>query len=130
MAPAEKAGSTEHQALRLGATTALAYSFFNLFIGNPKGFYLRKEDGSYAAVHRELTVFDFLAHLTGVRDCSLLSIPLLPDGTCRWGAIDVDRHGEEAPVDWPALARRVTELNLPLVVCKSKGGKGAWLFLF
>jgi hypothetical protein len=47
-----------------------------------------------------------------------------------FGVIDVDRHGDLTPVDWRALARHITELNLPLIVTKSTGGKGAWLLLF
>jgi hypothetical protein len=111
--------------------SALAYSFANLFPGNPNGFYNRRDDGSYVAVEHEATVLDFLAHLSGSPDQAMLSVPLLPSGNCRWGAIDVDRHGDDdEPIDFAALARRVTELKLPLVVCRSKGGKGAWLFMF
>jgi hypothetical protein len=105
--------------------------FSKLFAGNPAGFYYRNADGKYAAVHRPPTDADFLAHLNGTPDMAMLSVPLLPDGTTAWGAIDLDRHGENDPqVNWPAMALRVTELKMPLVVCRSQGGKGAWLILF
>jgi hypothetical protein len=110
---------------------ALAYSFANLFPGNPAGFYCRRDDGSYVSVEGEATVIDSLAHLGGCPDRGMLRVPLLPTGNCYWGAIDVDRKDEhDAPIDWPELARQVTRLKLPLVVCRSKGGKGAHLFIF
>lgn len=111
--------------------SALSYCYGNLFPGNPAGFYQRRDDNSYVAVEREAELLDFMAHLCGYPDRAMLSVPLLPSGNCRWAAIDVDRHGEnDPPVDWPELARRVTRLQLPLIVCCSKGGRGAWLFIF
>jgi hypothetical protein len=45
---------------------ALASSFAYLFSGNPNGFYVRKDDGGYEAVHREATWIDYMAHLCGM----------------------------------------------------------------
>src|SRR5271163_2638616 len=96
--------------------SALALSFSNLFSGNPAGFTHRLDNGKYEAVHREAGVLDFLAHISGYPNRSMLSVPLLPSGNCRWGAIDLDRHKDaDQPVDWPELAQRVTALKLPLV---------------
>src|SRR6185437_15644025 len=93
--------------------SALAYSFANLFPGNPNGFYNRRDDGSYVAVEREAEVLDFLAHLCGYPDRALLRVPLLPNGNSRWGAIDVDRHGDDEPsIDCAALSQCVTRLKL------------------
>lgn len=66
---------------------------------------------------------DWDKHLAG--EHCLVPIPIRDDGTCGFGAIDVDTY----PLDLPALAKRVEELKLPLVVCRSKSG-GAHLFLF
>ena len=84
----------------------------------------------YDDVDRGITPEDVARHLRGEAP-SLLSIPILPGGNCHFGAIDIDRHNpEDPPVDHAALARRVTELRLQLVVCRSTNGRGAWLFLF
>jgi hypothetical protein len=140
LTPAEQANfdrrvGTVEQRIRvhrmLPNASTLAYSLANLFTSNPIGSYRRHDDGSYHAIRQEVTVLDFLAHIDGRPNRGLLCTPILPSGNCHWGAIDLDRTGEkDEPVDWPALARRVSELKLPLVVCRSKGGKGAWLFIF
>jgi len=52
-------------------------------------------------------------------------IPIREDGSCVFGAIDFD----DRTVDHLALARRVREVDLPLVVCRSKSG-GAHLYYF
>jgi len=109
--------------------TNLAWHFFLLFRGNDAGHYVWKGEKRYEAIERFITFDDVEQHLAGTR--SLLSVPIYPHGQCYFGAIDLDRHGEtDVPVDHTALAKRVTELGLPLVVCRSKSGKGAWLWLF
>jgi hypothetical protein len=62
-------------------------------------------------------------HLAGRRGVGLP--PLLDDGTCVWGAIDIDVYD----LDLPALVKVVHGLGLPLVVCRTKSG-GAHLYLF
>jgi hypothetical protein len=62
-------------------------------------------------------------HLAGKRGVGVP--PLLDDGTCVWGAIDVDVYD----LDLPALVKKVQGLGLPLVVCRTKSG-GAHLYLF
>lgn len=104
--------------------------FYDLFRGNPLAHYVRHEDGQYVAVERGITEQDVEYHLHGEQP-SLLSIPIDASGLSHFGVIDVDRHGDEAsPLDHAALARQVTEMNLPLVVFRSRGGKGCWLLLF
>lgn len=100
-----------------------------LFRGNSRAHYVRRDSGAPLAVYRGATLDDFVRHLNG-RPPSLLSVPTDATGSSHFGCIDVDAHGDSPPVDQPALARRVTELGLPLVVCRSTGGRGAWLFLF
>lgn len=52
-------------------------------------------------------------------------IPIMQDGLCWFGALDIDDSG----IDHKALAQKVHDLNLPLVVCRSKSG-GAHLYIF
>ena len=53
-------------------------------------------------------------------------IPLLDDGkSVQWGAIDIDVND----IDHASLEKKVEDLGLPLVVCRSKSG-GAHCYLF
>jgi len=103
--------------------------FFRLFRGNPAAHYVRSEDGKYSAVDRGIEPADIERHLRGEYP-SVLSIPIDHQNRSFFGVIDVDRHGDEPALDHAALAQRVTELGLPFVVTRSRGGKGAWLILF
>jgi hypothetical protein len=47
------------------------------------------------------------------------------DDACLWGAIDIDQY----PLDHSEVLKRLSRLELPLVVCRSKSG-GAHLYLF
>jgi TOTE conflict system primase-like protein len=110
---------------------SLADSFAYLFACNPDAFTVRLDNGEYCAVHRGPTVYDWLAHLCGYPDKYMVAVPLRPDGTVYWAAIDIDRKDEnDLPIDWGELARRVTELKLPSIVVRSSGGKGCHLFCF
>lgn len=70
-----------------------------------------------------LTPALWAAHLAGTRGVGVP--PLLDDGTCWWGAIDIDVYD----LDLPALVKLVHGLGLPLVVCRTKSG-GAHLYAF
>lgn len=52
-------------------------------------------------------------------------VPIRLDNTCYFGAIDIDDDG----IDHQALAQRIADLRLPLIVCRSKSG-GAHCYLF
>jgi hypothetical protein len=109
----------------------LGRSFVAFFAGNPtKHYTLNSVTKKYVCVERGLTAEDFRRHLAG-QEPGVLSIPILPDGKCHFGVADCDRHGEnDPPVDPVALAKKVTALGLPLIVCRSKSPKSAHLFLF
>ena len=62
-------------------------------------------------------------HVQG--EYSLGIMPVDEQGNCWWGCIDVDVY----PLDLKAISKRITESNLPLLICQSKSG-GAHLFLF
>src|SRR5690348_14918715 len=90
-------------------------AFFELFKGHPDAHYTR-DANDYHAVNRGLTLADVDRRLVGTSP-SVLAIPILPDGNCHFGAIDIDRHGDaDVPVDHAELARQITRLGLPLVV--------------
>ncbi len=62
-------------------------------------------------------------HLSGKTGLGI--IPIMTDGTCVWGAIDVDEY--KAPLE--TLSIQLEIMELPLVLCRSKSG-GAHLYLF
>ncbi len=61
----------------------------------------------------------------GGKDPSLGIIPIRDDSTCSWGCIDVDTY----PLDHKKLIKKIRDLKLPLVMCRSKSG-GAHVFIF
>lgn len=66
------------------------------------------------------------AHLRGdVSDYALGIVPTTKSNMAYFGAIDIDDDG----IDLLGLERKVRELELPLVVCRSKSG-GAHLYVF
>jgi hypothetical protein len=52
-------------------------------------------------------------------------IPITENNTCRWGCIDIDEYN----FDHSKLIQSIRNLNIPLIVCRSKSG-GAHVFLF
>lgn len=66
----------------------------------------------------------WLAHLAG-SGSGLGVIPLLGDNTLAWACLDIDVYN----VNHEALAQRINDLKLPLVICRSKSG-GAHCFVF
>jgi hypothetical protein len=66
---------------------------------------------------------DYSNHLLG--KVGLGIVPVRKDGTCRFGAIDIDID----TIDHKMLFSQVENLKLPLSVCRSKSG-GAHLYVF
>lgn len=62
-------------------------------------------------------------HLNGNQGLGV--VPIQEDGTCWWGAIDVDVY----PLDLEELERRIHKLGLPLITVRTKSG-GAHLTMF
>jgi hypothetical protein len=75
-------------------------------------------------VHSPVTIELWEQHLRG--KLGLGVAPLRRDGSCRFGAIDIDDY---KALDWERLERELVRLELPLILCKSKSG-GAHLYLF
>lgn len=82
-----------------------------------------KQKVPQSMVKQPPTIELFEAHLSGVTP---LGIYLLDDNDqISFGAIDIDQY----PIDLDALANRLNELSLPLIVCNSKSG-GAHVYAF
>lgn len=58
----------------------------------------------------------WVAHLKGT--IGLGVIPITDEATCSWGAIDIDKYD----LDLGELERKIYELNLPLLVIRTKSG--------
>ena len=58
----------------------------------------------------------WVKHLHGT--VGLGVIPITDDATCSWGAIDIDQYD----LDLTALEQKIHELNLPLLVIRTKSG--------
>lgn len=106
-------------------------AFMALFVGNSRsrGVYnpSREPDPMYTS-SSAYCVDDIRAHLDG--EIGVGMVPVLDDGSVRFAAIDIDAHDTEMPeVDVVALEARVRALDLPLMVCRSKG-RGAHLYCF
>lgn len=106
----------------------LLSEFRKLFVGldSARGVW-HPVSGLMETVRQGATDKDFHNHLVGTVGLGI--VPINSDSKCLWGAIDVDAHSDGCYVDLTRLAKRVTELALPLVVCRSKSA-GAHLFLF
>ena len=96
-----------------------AYGAVNLSGKDQNG----KQKGKYKFVHEPRTAATFAAHLKG--EVSIGVVPINEENLCRWGAIDVDQY----PLDHSAIIKKLDEVGVPMVVCRSKSG-GAHLYLF
>ncbi len=113
--------------------------FMQLFRGNPRSFgqwdpKIKDKNRRSFTVKEAYTDFHFSEHLHGVTEQGAPAIgigivPIRDDGTCYWGAIDIDNHGKDEDTDILAVEAKVAELSLPLIPCRSKSG-GVHLYLF
>lgn len=109
-------------------TAQQARRFAAAFAGNVEhyGRMSLNADGSknVRTLNEPLPADAYARHLSG--DGPFLGVvPIRSDNTCYFGAIDLD----DDAADHHALERKVVELRLPLVVCRSKSG-GAHLYCF
>jgi Primase C terminal 1 (PriCT-1) len=105
--------------------------FATLFVGNT-GYHItcridRPKDKQNVTQRKQYTIEDVKTHLAG--GLGLGVSPLLPNNTCWFAAIDVDRRDDVDEVDFVSISERVQSAGLPLVVCRSRSG-GAHLYLF
>ena len=107
--------------------------FKSIFYGLDRAYGQYKSDGqlvngkaSGQAFIKKAPVTDqlWIDHIEG-KDPSLGIIPIRDDSKCIWGCIDIDTY----PLDHKKIVRKIRELELPVVMCRSKSG-GAHVFLF
>ena len=111
----------------------LAEQFDNLFSGLRRayGSYMigsrnvkkGKIEGSAGTRSAPVTNDIWQAHLAGKQGLGI--VPIRDDGTCTFGAIDVDKYD----IDLDMLSNRIIKLGFPLLLCRTKSG-GAHLYLF
>ncbi|WP_245489831.1 DUF5906 domain-containing protein [Mesorhizobium sp. M1A.F.Ca.IN.020.03.2.1] len=109
---------SERFAERFRGYTA-AYGRYVIQRVNEKG----KSDGKGTTIEEPVTQALFDDHLAGISSLGIL--PLDADNKVSWACIDIDEIG----IDHKELIRKIDELRLPLLVCRSKSG-GAHCFLF
>ena len=83
-----------------------------------------KQKGKAFIVRQQVTRELFENHIKGVGP-ALGIIPITEKNDCKWGCIDIDEYN----LDHKSLISNIRNLNLPLIVCRSKSG-GAHVFLF
>lgn len=103
--------------------------FSELFCGLSKAYGQYQNNRSWT-VRQPVTDKQYKQHLAGTFP-SLGVVPLIDNGTCLFGAVDIDNKGKKADlvVDHHKIATAIAKKALPLIVCRSKSG-GAHLFTF
>lgn len=95
-----------------------------VYITSSKSTEGEKQKGRARTEHKPVTVELWQDHLSGKRGIGI--VPIRDDGTVLWAAIDIDTYKD---FDLAEVERKLLELQLPLVVVRSKSG-GAHLYLF
>jgi len=107
--------------------------FINIFEGLERAYGQFKKNDKKLSVkvegrpwieHKPLTSQLWENHLNGVGN-RLGVFPLKDDGTCKWGAIDIDVNN----YDYENLLKKIRELKLPLIMFRSKSGR-AHVYMF
>lgn len=120
--------------------------FHALFLGNPRSYgqavppkapkerlaTMTKKQVSEAwslfTVDEQVDASHWIKHLSG--EVGVGIVPIMDDSNCWWAALDIDCHGEdESDIDLVELNRKITERQLPLIVCRTKSG-GAHAYVF
>jgi hypothetical protein len=107
--------------------------FINIFEGLERAYGQFKKNDKKLSVkvegrpwieHKPLTKQLWENHLNGVGN-RLGVFPLKDNGTCKWGAIDIDVNN----YDYENLLNKIRELKLPLIMFRSKSGR-AHVYMF
>jgi|6_EtaG_2_1085325.scaffolds.fasta_scaffold06789_2 hypothetical protein len=106
--------------------------YMSLFKGLQRAYgswqVLSNNGGRASTIKSEVSREHYSQHLLG--DSGLGIVPINEDNQCVFGAIDIDDHKKEKKdIHHGDLAKKVTLMGLPLVVCKSKSG-GAHCYHF
>lgn len=84
----------------------------------------QKVEGEGITIRSPTTVELWEKHLAGTYGIGVC--PIRDDGTCRFGAIDIDQYDG---LDHAEIDHKVQSLDLPLITCTTKSG-GAHLYCF
>ena len=107
--------------------------FINIFEGLERAYGQFKKNDKKLSVkvegrpwveHKPLTKQLWENHLNGVGK-RLGVFPLKDDGTCKWGAIDIDVNN----YDYENLLKNIRKFKLPLIMFRSKSGR-AHVYMF
>ena len=90
-------------------------------IDNPRSV---KVEVDATTIKKPVTKDLWQKHLDGVGP-QLGIAPLKKDGTCKWGAIDIDKNN----YDYEELLNKIRKLKLPLIMFRSKSGR-AHVYMF
>ncbi|GCD56724.1 plasmid replication protein, CyRepA1 family [Acetobacter pasteurianus] len=113
-----------------------AERMFRLFTGNPAGHgtYANEEKSPGKAkaeikntaqtIKTAPTIDLWQQHLDGTRPLGV--VPVMPDGTCYWAGIDIDKYD----LTHADIVKALVERELPGIVCRSKSGGAHILFFF
>jgi hypothetical protein len=82
-----------------------------------------KVQGNATTIREPYTPECWKKHLSGIEGLGV--IPITDEGTCSWGAIDIDKY----PLDIETISEQLAALELPVIVIRSKSG-GAHLTVF
>ncbi len=75
-----------------------------------------KRAGRAKTVQGEVTLELWMKHLRGEQGLGI--VPIRDDGTCVFGAIDIDKYD----LDFAAVEESIAKIGLPTVLCKTKSG--------
>ena len=107
--------------------------FINIFEGLERAYGQFKKNDKKLSIkvegrpwveHKPITKQLWENHLNGVGN-RLGIFPLKDDGTCKWGAIDIDVNN----YDYEGLLQKIRKLKLPLIMFRSKSGR-AHVYMF
>ena len=107
--------------------------FINIFEGLERAYGQFKKNDKKLSIkvegrpwveHKPITKQLWENHLNGVGN-RLGIFPLKDDGTCKWGAIDIDVNN----YDYENLLKKIREFKLPLIMFRSKSGR-AHVYMF
>jgi len=83
-----------------------------------------KAKGKATTISEAVTIDDYARHLNG--EMGLGIVPVRDDGSCVFGAIDIDQY---VGIDHAALVKKAAAESVPVMVCRSKSG-GAHVYVF
>ena len=82
-----------------------------------------KQKGDIETINGPVTVDLWDKHLAGTHGLGI--VPIRDDGTCIFGAIDIDDY----TIDIPKFVKKLSEAKIPAVPCRTKSG-GLHLYFF